>query len=111
MNKPSNKFVFILVLICTRTEPQSKDKIKTSAKRPESRASITVLVNIIGGGGNLPAYPLQKRIEVYSTKARFHKIGKNKSEKNKKKYFKRKAFQISMIYTVLESLTFLNKVR
>ena len=110
MNKPSNRFVFILILISTRTEPQSKDKIKTSAKRPESRASITVLVNIIGGGGNLPAYPLQKRIEVYSTKARFHKIEK-KSEKRRKKNFKRKAFQINMIYTVLESLKFLNKVR
>ena len=108
MNKPSNRFVFILILISTRTEPQSKDKIKTSAKRPESRASITVLVNIIGGGGNLPAYPLQKRIEVYSTKARFQKVGKKKSEK---KYFKRKDFQINMIYTVLESLKFLNRVR
>ena len=110
MNKPSNKFVFILVLICTRTEPQSKDEIKTSAKRPESRASITVLVNITGGGGNLPAYPSRKGLRYIVQRLDFTKLEK-KVRKKKKKYFKRKAFQISMIYTVLESLTFLNKVR
>ena len=95
MNKPSNKFVFILVLICTRTEPQSKDEIKTSAKRPESRASITVLVNIIGGGGGIPPpTPSRKGLRYIVQRLDFTKLGK-KSEKRRKNILREKLFKLA----------------